>query len=231
MEVRVVCLVWAACLGLTACGGGGSGDVGSDGASSVQPPPVAVVAPGQGILAWSTQSSIWPRMADAAVFDVIRTGGSDGAVSVSYSSRDGSALAGRDYTASSGTLTWADKESGPKPVIVLLGSTAAASSQLGFDVVLSAPGGGAVLDSASRTGVTLDPALTAPASVSQFDLSKWKLDLPVDRNGGKGGVNGIEIASQTIASAQLLNNFADPYFYADSQHRLVFTAPANGAVT
>ena len=225
--VHWVHLVWAACVGLTACGGGGS----SSDSGSVQAPPVPVVAPSQDIVAGSTQSSIWPRMAAAAVFDVTRTGASDGAVSVSYSTRDGSALAGRDYTASSGTLSWADKESGPKSITVLLGAIAPASSQLGFDVVLSAPLGGSVPGSATRIGVTLDPALTAPASLSQFDLSKWKLDLPVDRNGGKGGVNGIEFASQTISSAQLLNNFADPYFYADSQHRLLFTAPANGAVT
>lgn len=75
------------------------------------------------------------------------------------------------------------------------------------------------------------PGMSAPASLSKFDLSRWKLDLPIDRHGGTGGSGGTEFAAQTIVAAQLLKNFVDPYFYADSQGRLIFTAPANGAVT
>ena len=39
---------------------------------------------------------------------VNRTGGSSGAVSVSYATADGTAVASSDYSATSGTLQWAD---------------------------------------------------------------------------------------------------------------------------
>jgi hypothetical protein len=50
--------------------------------------------------------------AGTATITVTRTGGSDGEVSVNYATADGSATAGADYTASSGTLTWADGDLG-----------------------------------------------------------------------------------------------------------------------
>lgn len=225
-----VVLCGAGCLCVAGCGGGG-GDTGQTAGSVAGAGSGSTVVQGRGTLAWSTTTSAWPRMAAAAVVLVARTGGSDGVVSASYATRDGSAVAGRDYTAASGTLTWGDKDASPRSVTVLLGSTTAATGQPGFDVVLTSATGGVAFDPANRTTVTLDDALLAPASLSQFDFSKWKLDLPVDRNGGTGGAGGIEIAAQTITSAQLLRSFADPYFYADKQGRLIFTAPANGAVT
>ena len=44
----------------------------------------------------------------SATITVTRTGGSDGAASIQYSTSDGTATAGSDYTSSSSTLNWAD---------------------------------------------------------------------------------------------------------------------------
>src|SRR5262249_37746871 len=52
--------------------------------------------------------------AGTATITVTRTGGGDGAVSVDYASGGGAATAGQDYTAVSGTLTWAAGDSGSK---------------------------------------------------------------------------------------------------------------------
>ncbi len=49
-----------------------------------------------------------------------RTGGDDGIVSVDYGTSDGSASAGSDYNATSGTLTWASNEDGVKNVSVAI---------------------------------------------------------------------------------------------------------------
>ncbi len=52
---------------------------------------------------------------------VTRRGGSSGSVSVEYlATAEGSATIGSDYTNASGTLTWADGDSEPKPVTVTL---------------------------------------------------------------------------------------------------------------
>ena len=43
---------------------------------------------------------------------VVRANGSDGAVSVNYRTVNGTAIAGEDFNAASGTLSWADGETG-----------------------------------------------------------------------------------------------------------------------
>ena len=48
------------------------------------------------------------------VITVNRSGGSTGAVSVDYATSDGTAIAGTDYNATSGTLNWADGDMQPK---------------------------------------------------------------------------------------------------------------------
>jgi Alginate lyase len=95
------------------------------------------------------------------------------------------------------------------------------------EATLANPSLPSVVPATPDTTATLLP----PVRLLQFDLSRWKLDLPIDRFGGVGGAGGIQNASQTISTAQLLAGFVDAYFFADAQGRIVFTAPANGAVT
>ena len=51
---------------------------------------------------------------------VTRSDGRDGAVSVDYATEDGSAVAGSDYTAMNGTLTWTDGLSGNQTISVAI---------------------------------------------------------------------------------------------------------------
>src|SRR5205809_4618312 len=79
-----------------------------------------------------------------AIITVSRVSGSDGIVSVDYTTRDGTALAGLDYTAASGTLTFADGETNKTfavPVIFDLIDEPAETVLLS----LSRVGGGATL--------------------------------------------------------------------------------------
>lgn len=52
------------------------------------------------------------------VLSVQRLGGDRGAASVRYRTRDGDAIAGEDYVAATGTLSWADGEMGTKSVVI-----------------------------------------------------------------------------------------------------------------
>ena len=56
----------------------------------------------------------------SATITATRTGGSFGAASVDYATSDGSATAGSDYTASSGTLSWVDGDATSKTFVVLI---------------------------------------------------------------------------------------------------------------
>lgn len=68
-------------------------------------------------------------------FPVYRTAGTAGAVSVDYATADGTATAGSDYTAASGTLEWAAGDNEPKYIEVVV--LAAATDAQTFTVTLS----------------------------------------------------------------------------------------------
>jgi hypothetical protein len=85
---------------------------------------------------------------------VRRTGGSSGAASVNWSTADGSALAGSDYTAASGTLNWADGDSADKTVEITLLDDGDYDPGESFQVTLDTPSG-LVLGSASAATVTI----------------------------------------------------------------------------
>jgi hypothetical protein len=218
-------------IALASCGGGGGSGASGDTASTGSNGAVGVAA-APGNLAWSTPSASWAASGAAAVATVTRSGGSDGTVTVAYSTRDGTALAGRNYTAASGTLTWGDKDSAPKSVAVLLAHNAKSTAPLAMTLALSGATGGASFPAGgAEMSLNLEPGWTVPATLPQFDLSKWRLDLPVDANGGTGGAGGQQLPADAILPSELSTTYVSPYFYSDAQGRVVFTAPANGAVT
>jgi hypothetical protein len=64
-------------------------------------------------------SNYYAAPGTAAVFITVkRTGGSSGSAVAQYGTVDGTAVAGTDYTASSGTVTWSDGDSSPKSFMV-----------------------------------------------------------------------------------------------------------------
>ena len=73
---------------------------------------------------------------------VQRIAGSSGAISVEYNSADGTATAGVDYTAVSGTLNWADADSSSKTINVPILTSAGGGT---FTVNLHTPTGGTAI--------------------------------------------------------------------------------------
>lgn len=70
--------------------------------------------------------------------DVVRTGGSDGRISVAYNSLNGSAVSGEDYTAVSGMLEFLDGETRKSIVIPILDDSAIESNET-FSILLASP--------------------------------------------------------------------------------------------
>lgn len=79
-----------------------------------------------------------------------RTGGDDGAVSVQYATSNGTASAGADYTAASGTLSWANSDDANKTFTVTINNDTANEGNETFTLTLSNPTGGATLNTARR---------------------------------------------------------------------------------
>ncbi len=92
-----------------------------------------------GTLQFSNSAYQLDESAGSATFSVTRAGGSDGAVSVAWATSNGTAVAGVDYTASSGTLNWAAGDASTKTIAVPLLPGTTSSGDSAFNVTLSAP--------------------------------------------------------------------------------------------
>jgi len=74
-----------------------------------------------------------------ATITVTRTGGTDGAVSVEYETSNGTATAGSDYEATSGTLTWIDGETSSKTFTVTITDDSTTEGNETVNLTLSNP--------------------------------------------------------------------------------------------
>lgn len=79
-----------------------------------------------------------------ALIPVVRSDGSDGQVTVQFATQSGTALAGQDFTAASGTVTFGDGETLKNIVVPILSDNSAEPVEQ-FSVTIDNPGGGASL--------------------------------------------------------------------------------------
>ena len=103
----------------------------------------------QGLLGFVTTSALVDELAGSVSFQVTRSNGSSGAVSVQWttsSSGASGAIAGTDFTASSGTLNWANGDASARTITVPILHQAGAQLDRWFWIGLHTPTGGAGLD-------------------------------------------------------------------------------------
>ncbi len=163
-------------------GSPGAGMFGTVHVTAVAPPPPD---PKPGAFRFSQASSSVNEAVGQATITVQRVNGSDGAVSVGYSAAAGTATAGQDFTPTSGTLNWADGDSGSKTFKVTIVNDTIQESTETIVLTLSNPTGGATLDQPNATLSILDndgpppsggpPA--APASLTATAQSTTEIDL------------------------------------------------------
>lgn len=127
----------------------------------------------------------------SVVLEVSRVGSSVGAVAVDYETADGSAEAGSDYTAASGTLTWADGDLAPKPVSIDITDDALLESPENFSVLLSNAVGAALGDSTQAVVTIVDNDTTTDtvafaATTVEVNETAGTVDLTVSRTSGTG---------------------------------------------
>ena len=90
-----------------------------------------------GTLALSAATYTVLESAGTATITITRSGGSMGAASVDYVTANGSATAGNDYTAKSGTLTWASGDAASKSFTVVVANDTIHEPSETFQVRLS----------------------------------------------------------------------------------------------
>ncbi|MDR3735557.1 MAG: polysaccharide lyase family 7 protein [Acidobacteriaceae bacterium] len=167
------------------------------------------------------------QLGSSLSFLVTRIGGSNGAVSVHYATSNGTAIAGTDYTAQSGTLSWTSGDTSVRTITVPWLPVSTYAGTKTFTVALSSVTGGAAITPNASTLVTVTGNLVSPST--KFTLTGWKEGLPVDIYGGSGGVNSIQFAAAEVTT--ISSGYSSPYFYLNGSNQIVFTAPSNGAVT
>ena len=91
----------------------------------------------------------------------MRMGGSSGAASVHYATANGSAVAGRDYTATSGSLSWASGDTTSKTVSVAVSNATPYTGTRTFSVALSGATG-STMGTPSSSTVSVVGDATAP---------------------------------------------------------------------
>lgn len=119
--------------------------------------------PDEGVLQFSAATySIDEDGVGTVTLTVTRTGGSAGAVGISYASANGTATAGSDYTSVDSTLAWDDAETTSKTFAVTIADDGDSEGNETFTVTLSSPTGGATLGSLSVATVTIVDDDTEP---------------------------------------------------------------------
>ena len=130
---------------------------------------------------------------------VVRTGGSDGTVTVNYATSNGSATAGDDYTANSGTLTFADGETSKDIELQIIDDISIESNET-LTVTLSSPSGGASIGTPAVMTVTIieddvPGTLAFSAGTASISEDGGSVTLVVSRTSGNDGIVTIDYST------------------------------------
>jgi hypothetical protein len=136
-----------------------------------------------------------------ATVTVQRLGGVGGAVSVDYSTSDGTATAGSDYAAASGTLNWAAGDSADKTFTVPVTWDGRAEGPESINLALTNAGGGSDLGPNSVAVLDIgDDGASGPLVLTSNSYSVGEADsvvtITVTRSGGSlGGPVTVDYAT------------------------------------
>jgi hypothetical protein len=138
---------------------------------------------------------------------VARLASSMGAISVHYATANGTATAGADYTATSGTLTWADGDTANKIISVPILNDAILEGNETFTVTLSAPTGGAVLATITQATVTIIDDDTVTFSIANVSVNEraGTATLTVTKAGTSALSNAVNYASANGTATAVKN--------------------------
>jgi hypothetical protein len=157
--------------------------------------------PAAGALQFSAAQSTIGEGGGSVTITVNRVSGTAGAVSVSYQSANGSATAGSDFTAASGTLSWAAGDAAAKTFTVAIADDAAIEGAETFTLTLSAPTGGAALGTPFSASVVInDNDASAPGAL-QFSVAAATVQetgnvvVSIARSNGSDGAVGVTVAT------------------------------------
>ncbi|MDJ0927910.1 MAG: DUF5666 domain-containing protein [Gammaproteobacteria bacterium] len=191
---------------LTACGGGGGGGA-PNGPGTIQ----------------IEAASLDAREGTVLNVRVVRSGGSAGVASINFATANGAAIAGSDYTAASGTLTWANQVSGNKTISIPITDDSLAELPESFTLTLSNVSGASLGVNASASINIIDNDTAPVAAIGRItELNSVTLNgIRYDTNATSVTVNGLPANIADLELGQVVTlegeiNFGDARGRADT---------------
>lgn len=134
---------------------------------------------------------------------VVRTNGTQNTVSVNYATSNGTATAGADYVATSGSLVWASGDNASKFFTVSILDDTLVEGNETINLTLSGASGGAVITggSAVLTIQDNDDQVQFTATAVSFFESESNAVLTVQRTGGGNGLVTVDYTTVQNGSA------------------------------
>ena len=204
-----------------------------------------VFIPQPGVIAIGSATASANETDGTVTITLTRTDGSDGEVSVDYTTVDGTAVAGQDYNAASGTVTFVDGQTTADVVISLIDDADIESAEA-FSLSISNAVGGATLGAVVSQEISLtsddvfipQPGViaigSATASANETDGT---VTITLTRTDGSDGevsvdyttVDGTAVAGQDYNAASGTVTFADGQTTADVVISLIDDADIESA--
>ena len=154
--------------------------------------------PGDIQFASSNQTMVYEANENNGIYTFIveRLGGIDGEITVKYTIIDGSALAGRDFDATSGSFTWKDGDDSQNTFTITIKDDSEVEGNETFSLVLTDVKEGSVLETTTVTIVSDD--MEVSPGIIQFSQNNYEvtensreLTFTVKRSGGNTGKVGV----------------------------------------
>ena len=154
-----------------------------------------------GTLALSTNAFSVAENAGSVLVTLTRTGGTLGLVSVNYGTTNGSAVAGSDFTAVNGTLSWPDGDAGAKSFSITINDDGTLEGNETFIVGLAGVAGGATLGSASAVVTIIDDDGVVQLASANFVVLEDATNavVTVNRTGGLTDPVPVVVDIATVA--------------------------------
>lgn len=150
---------------------------------------------GPGTVIFSPASYSVSESAGSITLSATRHAGTTGAVSVSYATTAGTAIEGTDFTPQSGTLNWANGESGPKTIMIPILQDGVVDGPKGFNVSLHSPAGGVSIGAPGGTSAI------ATVAISDADADNFPPGCMMPLAGWTVSASGWAVATDSFFGA------------------------------
>jgi uncharacterized delta-60 repeat protein len=176
--------------------------------------------PAAGILQFEAPSFAIREFAGAPpVVKVTRTGGSSGEVSATFTTSDGTAIGGTDYSPVNATVFFADGDASPRLVIVPTIQNQIVQPDKTVQLTLSDPGGCARLGAQSTALLTItddnDAPAPPPAPSTQLDSTFGSAGTVTTPFGGKNTAMALQPDGKIVMAGGSISDFQLARYNAD----------------